>query len=130
MGYTIRFKDSDRVVECNYFGNVTAHEAQQCRLERSRDPDRFKQVRVIISDFTDAKFHNVRYDSIKADVNATGNEAAINPDITLIGVMPGCMETGISRMWKAQSAGLPWDVHVVRTRPECDEIARQALEES
>ena len=90
-----------------------------------------KKIKVMIVDFTNVDSLDLSTEDIIRDADATREAARINPNITLIGVVPGTFKIDLSRMWQTYadfSDPLPWKSHVVRTIEDANTITKDIIE--
>lgn len=69
---------------------------------------------------------------MKLDISLARKMAAINPNITLIAIVPGPLEYGLSRMWQTYSSfyepePLQWETVIVKTREEANSLITEIL---
>lgn len=115
-------------MECIFEGSLTSadlQEAYNARIDFG-DGEAFRNIDFLVSDYTKASLNSVKSSDIEKQVVGNYSRARnINPDFITIGIVPGLLEYGMSRMFQgfASEAGASAEkVYVVRNRDEFDKL--------
>jgi hypothetical protein len=129
MSHKIIITNEKTTIECIYEGSVTVDEWMDAFEDRicHGGGATFKNARFLVNDYTSADMRSISTLEVLRAVDLANKASEINPDIIIIGIMPGDPEYGLSRMWQFYADHLPWKSFVVRTREECNTIIRTPL---
>lgn len=124
MAYKIDFKNNASQLWVHYSGTLEPGEIEASWVERTGDEARFKKVKYIIADYTDASLKALTTDDVKTASKWPELASRINPDITLIAIMPHQLEYGLSRMWGAyaESETMPWKLVYLKSINELNGV--------
>lgn len=124
MAYEISFKEESSQLWVVYSGDLTPDEIEEAWRDRLADAARFKQVRYIVADYSAASLKLFTHEDVVRASAWPKRAARINPNITLVALMPQDLEYGMSRMWAtyADYEGNPWKYQHVRSTQEALEI--------
>lgn len=127
MPYEITYEFEDVLLRVDFEGTVDAETLDRSMDDRLQDPERFKRVRVMVLDFTRADMKGLVPRDLREDVPKTERMVALNPDIDLIGIMPGALEFALSRVWMVYAEKLPWRPHLLTSPAEAEELIKKLI---
>ena len=114
----------------NYSGRISIEDAIASIKERFKfdDGEAIKKIKVMLLDYTNATAI-ITTEDIKKPIKIFREKAIINPNFSLIGVMPKDLEFGLGRAWQAfaEMDEHPWESYVVRTIEEANKIIKDIL---
>lgn len=128
----ISLSHNERVMNVSFSGMVTIDDVATSIKERIEfnNGDAIKKINILVIDFTDVESIDMSAEDIKLDVELNQKVARSNPYLTIIGIMPGPLAFGLSRMWQAYaefSPANPWRQYLVRTVKEANAIIEDTL---
>lgn len=103
MKFTLKYT-KDNMGQINLFaGSVNHDDFINAYKARFSDLEKFKNLRYIISDFTDVSDFDVSIDTVKILSSIANTNAKYNRNLYVAGVHPRDLIYGLGRMWQAYS---------------------------
>ena len=124
MSYEIIFKENNMQLWVVYSGTIKIDEIAESWEQRTSNVERFKEVRFIIADYSQASLKLITEDDVKKGSKWPKKAAMINPNITLIALQPHDLEYGLGRMWATYSdtGEYPWKFINIKSHDELNKI--------
>lgn len=122
MPYKKWYENDGTVVYTKYSGDLKYSEVRKAAYSRFADEKKFKLIKIMVVDFSEASMKNISTNDVQKDAYSTKQLADINGDIELIGIMPRDFDYGMGRMWQGYASSIPWHVHLVRSREEARDL--------
>ncbi len=129
MKHTIQLSNNYLVMHSIYEGEFNYSAFENAFHERITHP-MFNQIKILVIDYSLAEIGDYTTEEVKQGADLAATAVKLNPDLTVIGLLPSIEFYGLSRMWQAYSDKFSWDTHMVRTRGECEGIINKVLSKS
>ena len=129
MAYAIPVSSDGLTMTCIYKGDVTLAEMTRSVEDRLSfgGGTVFSKIRFSVGDYTEANMRLLSKSDIAMMAKMANGAVTKNPEVVIIGIMPGDLEFGISRMLQAKTDRLSIRSFVVRSREECETLIASLL---
>lgn len=126
MAFEISFRESHTQLWVVFSGTVTIDEIRDSWSRRIADEALFRMVRFMVADYSGADMRLLGTSDAENGAAFPQEALRINPNVTLISILPTNLEFGRARQWATYTemkhrSDLPWEMVFVRTRAECME---------
>lgn len=106
-------------------GVVTDEEYIAAMKEHLSNNELLQRLKYSLSDYSPAQKILVSADAIQRVAELCKKTAASHPEVIVAQVGESDLIFGLSRMFQAYIADLPWEIRLFRTRPEAEAWLRQ-----